>query len=116
MMRPQPPRPRMKRRNTVSVTPAIGARTVAGAISTLPMLSLGGNSLILESIVATGSGETKCEPPPSDNRYDHGGDPRMKIVQIGILAALIACGVLLFLVLKGRQSEQAAVTTAETSE
>ncbi len=40
----------------------------------------------------------------------------MKIVQIGILAALIACGVLLFLVLKGRQSEQAAVTTAETSE
>jgi hypothetical protein len=40
----------------------------------------------------------------------------MKIVQIGILAALIACGVLLFLLLKGRQSEQAAVTTPATSE
>jgi hypothetical protein len=40
----------------------------------------------------------------------------MKIVQIGILAALIACGVLLFLVLKGRQSEQAAVATPATTE
>src|SRR5437763_1215182 len=30
MMRPQPLKPRMKRRKTVSVTPAIGARTVAG--------------------------------------------------------------------------------------
>ena len=30
MIRPQPPRLRMKRRKTVSVTPAIGASTVAG--------------------------------------------------------------------------------------
>src|SRR5580692_11877130 len=37
MMRPQPPRLRMKRRKTVSVTPAMGARTVAGAILTMPM-------------------------------------------------------------------------------
>src|SRR5579863_7528263 len=32
MIRPQPPRPRIMRRNTVSVTPAIGARTVPGEI------------------------------------------------------------------------------------
>src|SRR5882757_4160591 len=37
MISPQPPRLRMKRRKTVSVTPAIGARTVAGAISMPPM-------------------------------------------------------------------------------
>src|SRR5277367_5540104 len=37
MISPHPPRLRMKRRKTVSVTPAIGARTVAGAIVTLPM-------------------------------------------------------------------------------
>src|SRR5579884_2018638 len=36
IIRPQPPRLRMKRRKTVSVTPAIGARTVAGRISTPP--------------------------------------------------------------------------------
>src|SRR6516164_3395455 len=32
--RPQPPSPRITRRNSVSVTPAIGARTVAGRIHT----------------------------------------------------------------------------------
>ena len=37
MISPQPPRLRMKRRKTVSVTPAMGARTVAGAIGTLPI-------------------------------------------------------------------------------
>jgi hypothetical protein len=37
MMRPQPPRLRMKRRKTVSVTPAMGARTVAGEIVTEPI-------------------------------------------------------------------------------
>src|SRR5579885_3655837 len=36
MISPHPPRLRMKRRKTVSVTPAIGARTVAGAIRTEP--------------------------------------------------------------------------------
>src|SRR5580700_4823634 len=45
MMRPQPPRFRMKRRKTVSVTPAMGARTVAGAILTLPMERLAGTGL-----------------------------------------------------------------------
>jgi hypothetical protein len=34
----------MKRRNTVSVTPAMGARTVAGERRTLPMLKDAGKS------------------------------------------------------------------------
>src|SRR5712675_49080 len=42
MIRPQPSRLRMKRRKTVSVTPAIGASTVAGAIRTAPMERLAG--------------------------------------------------------------------------
>ena len=47
IIRPQPPRLRMKRRKTVSVTPAIGARTVAGATGTLPMDRADGRSLII---------------------------------------------------------------------
>src|SRR5882757_5813245 len=39
MISPQPPRLRMKRRNTVSVTPAMGASTVAGAMRTLPIVT-----------------------------------------------------------------------------
>src|SRR5579864_3531174 len=42
MIRPHPPRLRMKRRKTVSVTPAMGARTVAGEMVTLPMMSAAG--------------------------------------------------------------------------
>src|ERR1700676_4121000 len=42
MMSPHPPRLRMKRRKTVSVTPAMGARTVAGEIVTLPMVRVDG--------------------------------------------------------------------------
>ena len=41
MIRPQPPWLRIKRRNTVSVTPAMGASTVAGATRTGPMANLG---------------------------------------------------------------------------
>ena len=37
IIRPHPPRLRMKRRKTVSVTPAMGASTVAGAMVTLPI-------------------------------------------------------------------------------
>src|SRR5271169_2039031 len=37
MIKPHPPRLRMKRRKTVSVTPAMGASTVAGAISMPPI-------------------------------------------------------------------------------
>src|ERR1017187_8071016 len=42
MIRPHPPRLRMKRRKTVSVTPAMGARTVAGEMVTVPMVRLAG--------------------------------------------------------------------------
>jgi hypothetical protein len=37
MISPHPPKLRMNRRKTVSVTPAIGASTVAGAIFTGPI-------------------------------------------------------------------------------
>ena len=37
MMRPQPPNLRINRRNTVSVTPAMGARTVPGSTITGPI-------------------------------------------------------------------------------
>jgi len=40
--RPHPPRLRMKRRNTVSVTPAMGAKTVAGSIGTFPIITRAG--------------------------------------------------------------------------
>ena len=46
MISPQPPRLRMKRRNTVSVTPAMGASTVAGAMCTFPMSKLEGKLVI----------------------------------------------------------------------
>ena len=42
MISPQPPSLRMKRRNTVSVTPAMGARTVAGEIATEPIWTVRG--------------------------------------------------------------------------
>ena len=45
MISPHPPRLRMKRRKTVSVTPAMGASTVAGAISTPPMHTRAGTGL-----------------------------------------------------------------------
>src|SRR5437867_12548258 len=47
MIRPHPPRLRIKRRNTVSVTPAMGARTVAGATCTAPIVSVDGKALII---------------------------------------------------------------------
>ena len=46
MISPQPPSPRINRRKTVSVTPAIGASTVAGAISTPPILSFAGKCIL----------------------------------------------------------------------
>ncbi len=44
---PQPPWWRMNRRNTVSVTPAMGASTVAGLMLTGPSMRPGGKWLIL---------------------------------------------------------------------
>src|SRR5713226_133629 len=59
MIRPHPPRLRMKRRKTVSVTPAMGARTVAGAIWTPP----------IERLAATGfsgaAGRARAPAPHS---------------------------------------------------
>src|SRR5215467_14498192 len=42
MINPHPPRFRIKRRNTVSVTPAMGANTVAGEIVTAPIRTCAG--------------------------------------------------------------------------
>src|SRR5271166_4443320 len=44
MIRPHPPRFLMKRRKTVSVTPAMGARTVAGEILTFPIFRVAGKA------------------------------------------------------------------------
>src|SRR5437762_3134056 len=58
MIRPHPPRLRMNRRKTVSVTPAMGASTVAGAISTPPIETCGGTGTagvgMADAPVATG--------------------------------------------------------------
>src|SRR6185369_12471390 len=50
MISPHPPRLRMKRRNTVSVTPAMGASTVAGAMRTFPMVNQEGTGVVLASV------------------------------------------------------------------
>ena len=50
MMSPQPPRLRMKRRKTVSVTPAMGASTVAGAMVTGPIENCWGKTSIQDLI------------------------------------------------------------------
>jgi hypothetical protein len=47
MISPQPPWLRIKRRKTVSVTPAMGARTVAGPIFTGPIWSVRGITYII---------------------------------------------------------------------
>src|SRR5690242_16088680 len=52
MISPHPPRLRMKRRNTVSVTPAMGASTVAGAMRTFPMVSEEGTGVVLAGVVS----------------------------------------------------------------
>src|SRR5579884_358979 len=44
MIKPHPPRLRMKRRKTVSVTPAMGASTVAGVIRTGPICKESGTT------------------------------------------------------------------------
>src|SRR5580700_4225712 len=49
MISPHPPRLRMNRRNTVSVTPAIGASTVAGEMATLPIVSEAGTTRASEA-------------------------------------------------------------------
>src|SRR5512146_1902908 len=50
MIRPQPPRLRMKRRNTVSVMPDMGASRVAGAMRTPPRETESGTRAETESV------------------------------------------------------------------
>src|SRR4051794_4192172 len=90
MISPQPPRLRMKRRKTVSVTPAIGARTVAGAIVTGPIETWVGNGCMTLSpfILAGRRLETKPGGQPS---FACTGEVRMKPVQI---LMLVVAGVL----------------------
>src|SRR5258706_5028929 len=64
MINPHPPRLRINRRNTVSVTPAIGANTVAGRISTPPKSSDGGTGvppLAKASVAADPPGDAPSE-------------------------------------------------------
>ena len=63
MMSPHPPKLRMKRRKTVSVTPAMGARTVAGAILTPPIMS-DGDTGVHARTAAEPTGETPISPLP----------------------------------------------------
>src|ERR1700674_2414304 len=49
MIRPHPPRPRIMRRKTVSVTPAMGARTVPGEIS-LSRIEKGAGNILFRVI------------------------------------------------------------------
>jgi len=50
----------MKRRKTVSVTPAMGARTVAGAILTLPMVKLAGTRVCSGMACSAGESQRFC--------------------------------------------------------
>src|SRR6478672_5402428 len=63
MINPHPPRLRMKRRNTVSVTPAIGANTVAGAIWTDPICTDDGTAAGTDRVGRTFLSEQTGEPP-----------------------------------------------------
>src|ERR1700674_2477360 len=49
MIRPHPPRPRIMRRKTVSVTPAMGARTVPGEIN-LSRIEKGAGNILFRVI------------------------------------------------------------------
>jgi len=65
---PQPPKRRIKRRKTVSVTPARGPETVAGAILTGPISKLEGNFVIPSVFLYLASEvlETEIARRPSD--------------------------------------------------
>ena len=56
---------RMKRRNTVSVTPAIGASTVAGAMRTFPIWKDSGTLTWAGGVVAVGGVSSTCAHPYS---------------------------------------------------
>src|SRR6476661_4026765 len=88
MISPHPPKFRMNRRNTVSVTPAMGASTVAGAMRTLPIASEAGTGTACVVCVARApspaSGPELSQylrtslfylcPPKTKARKDRGGE------------------------------------------
>src|SRR5271167_2569974 len=61
MISPHPPRLRMKRRKTVSVTPAMGARTVAGAMVTAPMEREAGTTRVARALPPASTASTSAE-------------------------------------------------------
>ena len=63
MMSPHPPWERIRRRNTVSVTPTMGASTVAGCIRVPPIWNPRGN--ILTSILASWVTSAETLAPPA---------------------------------------------------
>jgi hypothetical protein len=63
MISPHPPRLRMNRRNTVSVTPAIGASTVAGEILTPPISTDAGTDRVGREFVARTCPEQQSKGP-----------------------------------------------------
>src|SRR5208282_456932 len=69
IIRPQPPRLRMKRRKTVSVTPAMGASTVAGAIGTLPIFKDEGTGKVAPARPALS--EAEGAPAPALTELSH---------------------------------------------
>src|SRR5690348_7146724 len=91
MIKPQPPRLRMNRRNTVSVTPAIGASTVAGVIVTGPIERRAGNGSIRLLLVDFNGlkAETELALFPSEG-FEEGN--AMKPFQIALLVVAGAVG------------------------
>src|SRR6201995_4985065 len=68
IINPHPPRLRMKRRKTVSVTPAMGARTVAGEMLTAPMDSEGGTTCVARAPPPASAAESEA-PELSQNFF-----------------------------------------------
>src|SRR5439155_4522480 len=96
MIRPHPLRWRMKRRNTVSVTPAMGARTVAGATRTGPIVSVDGKTLVIPVSFHSSMLETKGAEAASKKAKEQ----RMKIIQAAVLVLVGALGAMLYLKVK----------------
>src|SRR5579859_621610 len=95
MIRPHPPRLRIKRRNTVSVTPAIGARTVAGAMRIPPTASDNGKASIMFGCLILAGWKRKLLQARQNTR-----DIPMKIVQAAVLVLVGALGAILYVKVK----------------
>src|SRR5260370_41222998 len=69
MIKPQAPSERITRRNTVSVTPAIGARIVAGWITVFRILSSWGNTISRYILVRRKSQQQDEQRTKLDRRH-----------------------------------------------